>query len=118
MPSFLADKNLSKWVEIGIADSRLKINFRSSAGGGPWLSRRQKGYITIGLTMMEDNLTSRWIDIEGNDIIVSSYEPYVSLPVCCDPIDNGCVNIGITRAAPYARIVHLSMVNGEIHLKL
>jgi hypothetical protein len=68
--------------------------------------------------MMEDNLTGCWINIEGKDIIVSSYEPDVSLPVCRDPIDNGCVNIGITRATPYVHIVHLSMINGEIHLEL
>jgi hypothetical protein len=73
-----------------------------------------EGDAAIRLTISEDNFTNRRIDIKGNDVIGSSRKPRNSFPVCWEPIDNGCVNIRITRATPDVDVVHLSMVNWQI----
>ena len=79
-------RRLDLYGHGGFPTGSLRRWSRRSAHTG----RRQ---CSLRLIVLENNLPSSRIDIKRNDVIVSSYKPRSSFPLCLDPIDNGRVNI-------------------------
>jgi hypothetical protein len=69
----------------------------------------------VRLSVLKNDLAERWVDIERNDEVFASHEPRSKFPVCCYPMYDRSINIGIIAPAPDSHLGDSPMVDRKVH---